>query len=105
MIFYRLLNNSKFIYFLSLATASLYNILLLPIITSELKPKEYSDYIIIFQIIGFIQGITALSYLGGIMKFWNDFSVQKKKEYLNSIFSLLILLTLSIILSSFLDIL
>ena len=31
------------------------------------------------------------------MKFWNDFSVQKKKEYLNSIFSLLILLTLSII--------
>ena len=96
MIQRRYLKSHKLIYMFSLVIANLYNVFLLPIITTELTSQQYSNYIVIFQIIGFFQAVMALTYTGGLMKFWNDLDKDKRKEYLNSILFLLLFTTLLI---------
>ena len=59
----------KLIYLFSLFIVQVYNILLLPIITTELNVIDYANYITIFQFIGFSQAILSLVYTGGLMKF------------------------------------
>ena len=79
MIQEKLIKNNKAIYIFSLIIASLYNVLLLPIITAELSIKEYSNYIVVLQIIGFFQAVLGLTYVGGTLKFWHDLKKRRKR--------------------------
>ena len=85
MIQEKLIKNNKAIYIFSLIIASLYNVLLLPIITAELSIKEYSNYIVVLQIIGFFQAVLGLTYVGGTLKFWHDLKKEEREDYINSI--------------------
>ena len=86
----------KLIYLFSLFIVQVYNIILLPIITTELDVIDYGNYIIIFQFIGFSQAILSLVYTGGIMKFWNELNSTDKIKYLNTVLFLLIIVFVGI---------
>ena len=96
MIQEKLIKNNKAIYIFSLIIASLYNVLLLPIITAELSIKEYSNYIVVLQIIGFFQAVLGLTYVGGTLKFWHDLKKEEREDYINSILFFLFFITLII---------
>ena len=96
MIQEKLIKNNKAIYIFSLIIASLYNVLLLPIITAELSIKEYSNYIVVLQIIGFFQAVLGLTYIGGTLKFWHDLKKEEREDYINSILFFLFFITLII---------
>ena len=88
----------KFIYLLSLFIVQVYNVLLLPIITTNLNVVDYSNYITIFQFIGFSQAILSLVYTGGLMKFWNELKPPVKIQYLNTILFLLLFVFFTLLL-------
>lgn len=96
MTFSSITKNSKLIYLFSLFIVQVYNILLLPIITTELNVIDYANYITVFQFIGFSQAILSLVYTGGLMKFWNDLNSIDKIKYLNTVFVLLIIVFIAL---------
>ena len=87
----RSISHPKLLYFLSLFIVQIYNILLLPIVTTKFSVIDYANYITIFQFIGFSQAILSLVYTGGLMKFWNELNSIDKIKYLNTVFVFLII--------------
>ena len=90
----------KIIYLFSLLIVQVYNVLLLPIVTTELNVIDYGNYITIFQFIGFSQAILSLVYTGGLMKFWNDLNPTDKIKYLNTILLLIVIVFFALLLLS-----
>ena len=90
----------KIIYLFSLFIVQVYNVLLLPIVTTELNVIDYGNYVTIFQFIGFSQAILSLVYTGGLMKFWNDLNPTDKIKYLNTILLLIVIVFFALLLLS-----
>ena len=85
-----ILNQPKILYLVSIIFGQFHYVILLPILTDKLSLDEYSDYIIISQIIGFFQAFLALTYSGGLMKFWHENNKKEKLIYINTILVFLI---------------
>ena len=92
----RSISHPKLLYFLSLFIVQIYNILLLPIVTTKFSVIDYANYITIFQFIGFSQAILSLVYTGGLMKFWNELNSIDKIKYLNTVFVFLIIVFIAL---------
>lgn len=90
------MRHPKLLYFLSLFIVQIYNILLLPVVTTKFDVIDYANYITIFQFIGFSQAILSLVYTGGLMKFWNELNSNDKINYLNTVLVLLIIVFIAL---------